>query len=133
MRYLSRYMTDKWINEGYTLIIRENRYLLRVALSVMSNTGLRPGVELESLTWSQLTEINDSFGHPSIRLQIRQGQGHDGRARVAGARTEKTRSRCWATLPICGAGSSPTDAATARNGWCSPGRAMAKYPISRPP
>lgn len=87
MQMIRNYMSDAWIASGHTAVSRENRLLLRALVSLMSCTGLTPGLETELVTPHALREVADTHGHPAIRVEIRKHQGKRAPDRVVWART----------------------------------------------
>ena len=55
MEAIRHHMTDAWVNEfpNYRKVC-ETRYLLRALISLMSCTGITPGLEVETLTPDQV-------------------------------------------------------------------------------
>lgn len=86
MTTIMRLMSDAWVSQGHTLIRRENRYLLRALISLMSTTGITPGLEVETLTPAQVVETKDTNGESSVRVQIRNHQGKRAGSRTVWAR-----------------------------------------------
>ncbi len=86
MMAIRAYMSDAWIAAGPYAKVRENRFLLRALVSLMASTGITPGLEVETLTPSQVTEVADSNGRPGLRVAIRGEQGKRKPQRVVWAR-----------------------------------------------
>jgi hypothetical protein len=47
-------MSDVWVNDSVIPMTREGRHLSRALISLMSSTGITPGLEVETLTQSQI-------------------------------------------------------------------------------
>ena len=80
------HMSDAWVAAGAYEKVRECRYLLRALVSPHGNTGITPGLEVETLTPAQVAETVDSNGRPGLRVAIREEQGKRKPSRVVWAR-----------------------------------------------
>ena len=86
MMAIRAHMSDAWVAAGPYEKVRETRYLLRALVSLMASTGITPGLEVETLTPAQVTEVADSNGRPGLRVAIRGEQGKRKPQRVVWAR-----------------------------------------------
>ena len=86
MMAIRAHMNDAWVAAGPYEKVRETRYLLRALVSLMASTGITPGLEVETLTPAQVTEVADSNGRPGLRVAIKGEQGKRKPQRIVWAR-----------------------------------------------
>lgn len=86
MLKLREFMSDAWIAQGHTEVVRQDRYLTRALVSLMTSTGLTPGLEVETLSAAQVREAWDTNRELSLRITVRKHQGKRKHDRVVWAR-----------------------------------------------
>ncbi len=81
---LAKAMTTEWIAAAPKGVTREMRAILRAYVAVAATTGIRPGTELDRLTWGQV-DLNapTEFGRRAITFTVLRSQGKQKKERDA--------------------------------------------------
>lgn len=72
---LTTFLREEWVTkETESDSIRNARLLLRDYVIFMANTGLRPGKEVDTLRWCDISEYVEHDGTKHVQVQVRTGK-----------------------------------------------------------